>query len=169
MTANQNIFDFVQISQSGELLKITVDDKKIANRNAIVKVEIAMPELKSLILNHGDMQAAVASDCTSFNADIGDDSKLNIDLQSGPAFFKVSSSSEVTVSGSASELTADISGDSNFNCSLKSARQTVRISSASDVILRGETQDLQVDISGDSALDLDQQVSAASLQNVFSQ
>ena len=101
LTANQNIFEFIQITQTGELLKITVDNQKIANRDAVVKVEIAMPELKSLKLDHGDVQAEVASTTSNFNADIGDDSKLNIDLQSGPTFFKVSSSSEVTVSGSA--------------------------------------------------------------------
>jgi hypothetical protein len=65
--ANQNIFDFIQFSQSADLLKISIDDKKIANRDAVIKIEIAMPQMKSLKVNHANLRATVANVSESFN------------------------------------------------------------------------------------------------------
>jgi hypothetical protein len=164
LLANQNIFDFIAVSQSGDTLKIRINRNKIATDEATIKFSVSLPELAGLKLNSGILRANVNSPSHDFEADISGASKLNIVLQTGPAEFKVSSSSDAVVSGSASNLKAEVSGASTFKSDLQGTNAIYLVTGSSDVITKGKLQSLAADISGASTLDLDMQVQKADLK-----
>ena len=154
ITANENIFDFIHISQSGKSLKVLIDRNRIGNENATLNIKIGMPQLEGLKLSGGVMRANVFSSAADFAANVSGSSKLTIDMQTGKTSFNIGSSSVVIASGSVGDLQAQVSGSSRFTSNVNSTSLTYVISSSSDVVTNGTTGALNAEVSSSSSLDM---------------
>jgi hypothetical protein len=138
VTADDNIFDYLNVAKSGETLKIWLKSGySYSNHTAIA--EISMPQLYQLDFSgatHGVVQGFSSSH--DFNLELSGASSLNInDMTAGNLRVNISGASSVTGS-----ILAD--GDARFD-----------ISGASSVSLSGSADDLDADASGASHLGLD--------------
>ena len=135
ITADDNIFDYLNVSKSGETLRIWLRSG-YHYRNYTARAEITMPELYRLELsgatsgNIGGFSSAHdfilgLSGASSLNIsdmtagdirfDLSGASSLNGSITAdGNARFEVSGASSVTLSGSANDLNADVSGASHL-------------------------------------------------------
>ncbi len=155
ISTNNNLFEFIQVSKSGDSLRIVLDKSKITTSEAVIKARVSMPELNGLKLSGGITRAKAFSSAPEFNAVVSGASRLNLDLQAGKAVLKISSSSDVTAGGRVSELTASVSSASTFNCDLEVEQVDLDISSSSDVILNGSSQKVKAGVFNASTLNLD--------------
>ena len=138
VTADDNIFDYLNVAKSGETLKIWLKSGySYGNHTAIA--EISMPQLYQLDFSgatHGIVRGFSSSH--DFNLELSGASSLNInDMTAGNLRFGISGASSVT-----GNIVAD--GDAHFN-----------LSGASSVSLSGSADDLDADASGASSLGLD--------------
>lgn len=133
ITADDNLFDYIQVSKSGSTLKIGVEPT-VMFRSATHRAEITMPELFALELSgasHGtvtgfesvddldievsgasslDIEGIVAGD---LRFDISGASKLTGDVDAGDVDFDVSGASTVRLQGMAADMELELSGASN--------------------------------------------------------
>jgi hypothetical protein len=152
--ANENIFEYIHVSQSDKNLKVLIDRNRVGTREATLNVKIGLPELEGLKLSGGILRANVFSSAAEFNAAVSGSSKLSVDMQTGKANFNIGSSSNVTASGSASDLRAEVSGSSRFTNNVKASSLTYVVSSSSDVITSGTTGLLNAEVGSSSSLDM---------------
>lgn len=137
ITADDNLFDFIQVSKTGETLKIRLQSG-YNYQSVTTRAKITMPELRGLGLS-GAAQATVVGFSSS------EDSKFDL---SGASSLDMSDMStddiKISLSG-ASWVTGDItaSGDAQFN-----------LSGASRVELDGSANDMLIKASGASHLEL---------------
>ncbi len=165
ITANANIFDYIDVSSSGETLKIIVNRLKIASESATLKIAIAAPDLAGISVTDVNMTAKVASSAREFSAEVSDTGRLDIDMQTGNAKLKVRSSSTVIASGSAGDFNAEVAGASTLDMSnLQTGSTTLHVSSSSGVTHSGVARDYNVDLSGASNLHLDVQAEKVTLE-----
>jgi hypothetical protein len=153
--ANENIFEYIHISQSDKNLKILIDRNRIGTNEAVLNVKIGLPELEGMKLSGGILRANVFSSAAEFNCAVTGSSKLTVDMQTGKANFDIGSSSNVTANGSASDLRAEVSGSSRFTNNVKASSLTYIISSSSNVITSGTTGLLNAEVGSSSSLDMD--------------
>jgi hypothetical protein len=137
ITADDNIFDYMDVSKSGETLKIRLKSGySYISYTAIA--EITMPELYRLDFSgatHGSVQGFSSSH--DFGLALSGASSLDIaDMAAGGIEFEVSGASHLTGSITADDAEFDISG-------------------ASSVTLSGSANDLDANVSGASRLEIE--------------
>ncbi len=137
ITADDNLFDYIQVSKSGETLKIKLEwGYNYPSYTAIAK--ITMPNLRGLSLS-GASQAIVEdfSSSQSFSADLSGASTLDMsNMSAGDIKLNLSGASRVKGNFTAS-------GGADFD-----------LSGASTVELDGSANDMLVEASGASRLKL---------------
>jgi len=138
VTADDNIFEYLSVAKSGEMLKIRLKSGySYSNHTAIV--EISMPQLYAVEFSgatSGSVQGFSSSH--DFEVELSGASSLYItDMETGAIDFDASGASSIT-----GNITAN--GDAGLN-----------ISGASSVILSGSADDLNADVSGASKLGFD--------------
>jgi len=173
VTMDDNLFEYLEISRSGNRLKISMDgDTRYSY--ADILVEITMPEVDGVDFSGAvsgslsgftsqrplEIRMSGASDITVDDMVAGD---LALDISGasslkGTAYiedgdFEISGASIITLRGSGDLIVADVSGASglrtgNFNA----ANMDVRLSGASNGVIY-TTGTLDVDLSGASHLD----------------
>lgn len=137
ITADDNIFDNINVSKSGETLRIWLRSG-YHYRNYTARAEITMPQLHRLELS-GATSGTIEgfSSAHDFILELSGASSLNIsDMSAGDIRFDISG---------ASSLTGSITADGNAGLDL---------SGASSVTLSGSANDLDADASGASHLGL---------------
>jgi hypothetical protein len=165
ITANANIFDYIDVSSSGKTLKIAINRLKIASEAATLKIAIGAPDLAGISVTDVNMTAKVASSAPEFAAEVSDTGWLDIEMQNGNTRLKVRSSSTAIAHGSAGDFTAEVSGASTLDINnLQTGSTTLHASSSSGVTHTGITQDYNVELSGASNLHLDVQAQKVSLE-----
>ena len=136
ITADDNLFDYIQVSKSGETLKIKLKSgRSYHSCTAIAK--ITMPELRGLDLS-GATRGTVSGFSSTENIDLevsGASSLDLVEISAGDVKFDISGASKVT-----GDITA---GDADFD-----------VSGASTVQLEGSASDIVVDASGASRVKL---------------
>ena len=137
ITADDNIFNYMDVSKSGETLKIRLKSGySYTSYTAIA--EITMPELYRLDFSgatHGSVQGFSSSH--DFGLELSGASSLDIaDMAAGDIKFEVSGASHLTGSITADDAEFDISG-------------------ASSVTLSGSANDLDANVSGASRLEIE--------------
>lgn len=132
ITADDNLFDYIQVSKEGTTLKIRL---KMAQYIATTtRAEITMPQLRSLELSGATrgtvsgfsstenlgMEVSGASSLDLMEMSAGDveleisgASRVNGDIAAGDADFDVSGASNVQLQGSANDIIVDASGASS--------------------------------------------------------
>lgn len=138
ITAGQNLLQKIQVTQTGDILKIRTDGWSINWwwGHTTPKVTITMPVLETLNLS-GASNGVISGfkSANSFTATTSGASDLDVDAETG--FFK-----------------ADVSGASNIKGRLVSAGADIKLSGASDIDLTGNGENIKLDCSGASTASL---------------
>ncbi len=137
ITLDDNLFEYLDISQSGETLTITMKPGNVFT-NVTQRVIITLPDLERLELS-GASQGNV-TDFTSLH---------DID-------FKLSGASQMDISGvSSPDIILELSGASSIDGSMTMTNGSFDLSGASSITLDGSAQGIRVDASGASQANLD--------------
>ena len=137
ITADDNLFDYIQVSKHGSTLKIGVKPA-VVFRSATHRAEITMPELLRLELS-GATQGVVT----------GFESMEDLDIA-------VSGASSLDLDGiMAGNMTVDISGASQVTGEVDADDVEFDVSGASTVRLQGTAGDMELDLSGASNAELE--------------
>jgi len=136
ITADDNLFEYIQVSKEGQTLKVGLKTI-IALWPATLKAEIAMPQLRGLDIS-GASKGIVSGFSSTENLDIqvsGASSVELVEISAGDVKFNISGASKVTGDITAGDAELDVSG-------------------ASTIQLEGSASDIDVDASGASHVKL---------------
>ncbi len=154
ITAGENIFDRIQVTQDGQTLKIQVNPGVFFG-TFDAKAEITMPTLNSLDISgasHGTVDGFNNAD--KFTAKVSGASLLELtNFKVGDVDFELAGLSHLTGSGTGGNLTSTVSGGSNLdltNFQVTNADVDLSGGSHGTVNLNGQ---LNVQASGASSLD----------------
>lgn len=170
ITADDNLFDYIEVSQEGETLKIQLTPGY--NYSGVtLKANIALPKLSGLYL-YGATKGTIKGFQSSndFDLKLSGASSLNVDMEAGDVKleisgatrvtgslrardieFEVSAASTVELVGSANKMTLTASGGSQLklaafpldraNVILSGASEaTIKVSGRLDVVLSGASK-----------------------------
>jgi len=150
ITADENLFNFIQVSQEGETLKIGLTQPMPFRT---LKAEITMPDLYQLSLSgatRGTVQGFSSSH--DFILNLSGASRLSGDITAGDAQFIASGASTIQLQGSADDMTVNASGASRVELAsfpVNNAQVILSGASRGTVNLGGR---LDADLSGASKL-----------------
>jgi len=139
VTADDNLFEYIQVSKVGETLKIGLKLLPMRPLFTTLRAEISMPQIYDLNLS-GATRGTVSGFSSTENLDIelSGASSLNLaEMSAGDVEFELSGASRVS-----GDITAG--GDARLD-----------LSGASSVQLQGSAGDLVIDASGASRVELD--------------
>ena len=135
ITADDNLFDYIEVSQAGETLRIRLTPT-YNYRGVTLKAKITLPKLSGLHLygaTNGTVKGFQSSN--DFNLQLSGASYLDIDITAGDTKFEISGATKVTGS-------------------LKTDDAEFRVSEASIVELKGSANNMILNASGASKLKL---------------
>jgi len=132
ITADDNVWDMVQVSKSGNMLRLGLEDEPLSVQGMTLEAEIHMPTLE--------------------RADLSGAGRLTGAMDTGDVRFDVSGASRLQLEGRAGDLRLDASGASDVDLSsLVVADADVEASGASKVTVHA-TGRLNIDASGASSV-----------------
>jgi hypothetical protein len=165
ITANENIFEFINVSKSGDTLKIMINGSKIGTNRAVMKAQISLPELRGMDLSAESIGIVRGFDSNQdFTARVSGVSSLDMDMKAGNTTLDVSSSSRASVRGSFSKFDAQVSSASNLDTDIQTENASFRVSSSSHVIHKGTSRDYKAVLSEASSLDIDSRTGITALE-----
>jgi hypothetical protein len=114
VTADDNVIDYVQVSQEGQTLKIRVGTIRSFTR-VTLKAFVSMPQLGGLTVS-GASRGTVSDFSSTEDLDItvSGASRVTGDITAGDVEFDVSGASTIQLEGSANDIIATVSGASLF-------------------------------------------------------
>jgi len=137
VTADDNLFDYIQVSKMGTTLKI--DLKTAQYIDITTRAEISMPQLRGLELSgatHGTVSGFSSTE--SLDIEVSGASSLDLaEMSAGDVEFDVSGASKVTGDITASDAKFDLSGASTAQLEGSASDIVVKASGASHVELAG--------------------------------
>ena len=115
VTADDNIIDYVQVSQVGQTLKIGLRTVTWFGP-ATLRASVTMPQLHGLTAS-GASRGTVSDFSSTEDLDItvSGASEVTGDITAGDVDFDISGASTIQLEGSANDMVADVSGASDFN------------------------------------------------------
>jgi len=152
VTADDNVIDYVQVSQDGQTLKIRVGTVPTLRR-ATLKASVTMPQLGGLTVSGAsrgtvyDFNSTEAVDITVSGA-----SRVIGDITAGDVEFHIDGASTIQLEGSANDMTARVSGASRFSLddfTVNNANVNISGASTGTINLDGR---LDANVSGASTL-----------------
>jgi hypothetical protein len=152
VTADDNIMDYVQVSQDGQTLKIGLGTITWFGP-VTLRASVTMPELGGLEIS-GASRGTVSDFSSTDDLDItvSGASRLSGDITAGDVEFDISGASTIQLEGSANDIDADVSGASSLNLddfTVNNANVDLSGASSGTIKLNGR---LDADISGASRL-----------------
>ncbi len=154
ITAGERVFDRIEVTQTGDTLKIDVQPGLALFGIVNAKAEITLPTLDNLTLSGATKGAmdGFTSD-TSFVTKISGASSLDTtNTNLGGLNVELSGASRLTAQGTGGDLTCDVSGASNLDLeNFQVNNANVVLSGASHAVVN-PTGTLNVDASGASSL-----------------
>ena len=151
ITADDNLFDYIQVSQQGTTLKIGL--KPASYTATTTKAEITMPQLRGLELS-GATRGTASGFSSTENLDIEVSGASSLELEqmsAGDVDFDISGASKVSGDLTASDVELDVSGASTAQLEGSASDMTAGISGASHVKFAGfPVNNADVNLSGAS-------------------
>jgi hypothetical protein len=152
ITADDNLFDYIQVSRYGSTLKINVRPS-VLFLSATHRAEITMPELAGLELSgvtHGTVTGFESTE--DLEIEISGASSLDLDeIIAGNVTFGVSGASRVTGAVDAGDIEFDVSGNSSIRLQGVAGDIELNLSGASNAELEDlPVNDADVNLSGAS-------------------
>jgi hypothetical protein len=114
VTAEQKDFEVITVEQHGKSLRIYINRNNYRLRTDI-RIEISMPDLRSLDLSGGAMANVNMSTSGNFEADLSGGAVLKGNLECRNTSLSLSGGSKVDLKGSGGNIELDGSGGSTFN------------------------------------------------------
>jgi hypothetical protein len=130
VTADDNVIDYVQVSQEGQTLKISLGRAlRIGSvtfkiglgifpylGSVTLRASVTMPQLSGLTVS-GASRGTVSDFSSTEDVDItvSGASRVTGDITAGNVEFDISGASTIQLEGSADDMVADVSGVSSFN------------------------------------------------------
>lgn len=152
VTADDNVIDYVQVSQVGQTLKIGLRTVTWFGL-ATLRVSVAMPELSGLTVSgasRGDIYDFSSTE--DLDITVSGASRVNGDITAGNVEFDISGASTIQLEGSANDMVASVSGASRCNLgSFPVNNADVNFSGASSGTVNLDGR-LDADLSGASRL-----------------
>ena len=147
VSAHENLFDHLDIHQSGNTLYIGL---KLGHFNdADTMVTVTMPQLNKLVVS-----GACNGNATGFDSNDGLEitvsgaSKLNMNLKAGQTGLDLSGAAKITGNLTSTDTRITLSGSSNLNMTLKTGKTGMDISGSSKVTGTLQALDSQFKLSG---------------------
>jgi hypothetical protein len=115
VTADDNVIDYVQVSQVGQTLKIRLGTVTWFG-HITLRVSVAMPELSGLTVSgasRGDIYDFSSTE--DLDITVSGASRVNGDITAGNVEFDISGASTIQLEGSANDMVASVSGASRLN------------------------------------------------------
>jgi len=115
VTADDNVIDYVQVSQVGQTLKIRL--RRVAFLGPVtLRASVTMPQLRGLTAS-GASHGTVSNFSSTEDLDItvSGASMVTGDITAGNVDFGISGASTIQLEGSANDIDANVSGASRFN------------------------------------------------------
>jgi len=152
ITVDDNIMEYIQVSQDGQTLKIGLRPA-IWIGSVTLKASVTMPELSGLDIS-GASRGTISDFSSTEDLDImvSGASRVTGDIVAGNVDFDISGASTVQLEGSANDMVADVSGASSFHLddfTVNNADVDFSGASSGTVNLSGR---LNADLSGASRL-----------------
>jgi len=115
VTADDNVIDYVQVSQVGQTLKIRLGTVTWFGP-VTLRASVTMPQLSGLTVS-GASRGTVSdfSSTEDVNIKVSGASRVTGDITAGNVEFDISGASTLQLEGSANDMVADVSGASRFN------------------------------------------------------
>jgi Putative auto-transporter adhesin, head GIN domain len=152
VTADDNLMDYVQVTQEGQTLKIRL--RGITSlQHVTLRASVTMPELSGLTVS-GASRGTVSdfSSAEDLNITVSGASMVTADITAGDIGFDVSGASLVQLEGSAADMVAVVSGASTFDLGdFAVTDANVKISGASTGTINLDGR-LDANVSGASTL-----------------
>ena len=152
VTADDNVMDYVQVSQDGQTLKIGLRTGTWFGPKTL-RASVTMPQLRGLTVSgasHGDVYDFSSTE--DLDITVSGASRVNGDITAGNVEFRISGASTIQLEGSANDMVARVSGASRFNLddfTVNNADVDFSGASSGTVNLSGR---LDADLSGASKL-----------------
>jgi len=139
VTADDNLFDYIQVSKQGTTLQISLGTASFTN--ITTKAEITMPQIAGLNISGASRGTASGFSSTdSLDITVGGASSLDLaEISAGDVNLDVSGASQVTGELTASDVDFDIDGASTVQLEGSANDIMVNADSASRVKLAGFT------------------------------
>jgi len=152
ITADDNIMEYVQVSQDGQTLKIGLR-RVIWLGPVTLRASVTMPELSNLDVS-GASRGTISDFSSTEDLDImvSGASRVTGDITAGDVEFDISGASTIQLEGSANDIDADVSGASSLNLddfTVNNADVDFSGASSGTINLNGR---LDADLSGASRL-----------------
>jgi len=152
VTADDNVMDYVQVSQDGQTLTIRLR-RFISIGPVTLRASVTMPQLHGLTVS-GASRGTISDFSSTDDLDItvSGASRVTGDITAGNAAFDISGASTIQLEGSANDMVAGVSGASRFNLddfTVNNANVNFSGASSGTVNLDGR---LDADLSGASTL-----------------
>jgi hypothetical protein len=115
VTADDNVIDYVQVSQDGQTLRIRLGTVP-SLRLVTLRASVAIPQLHGLTVS-GASRGTVSdfSSSEGLNITVSGASRVTGDITAGDVKFDISGASTIQLEGSANDMVASVSGASRFN------------------------------------------------------
>ena len=115
ITADDNIIDYVQVSQDGQTLRIRLGTVRWFGP-VTLRASVAMPQLLGLTVS-GASRGDIYNFSSNEDVDItvSGASRVNGDITAGNIEFDISGASTIQLEGSANDMVAGVSGASRLN------------------------------------------------------
>jgi hypothetical protein len=153
VTVNENLVESLDVSVSGDTLRIGLKPGVGLRGAATMKAKVTMPELSGL-----NLSGATRTTVTGFNSnlalngEVSGASTLRGDLACGNANFDVSGASKVELQGSAYDLKVKASGASTADLGSFTSRDTAVDASGASRVTVAASGSLVVEASGASTV-----------------
>jgi hypothetical protein len=152
VTADDNVIEYVQVSQDGQTLKIRLGGIP-GLRLVTLRASVTMPQLHGLAVS-GASSGTVSDFSSTEDLDItvSGASSVTGDITAGNVEFDISGASTIQLEGSADDIDANVSGASHFNLEdflVNNADVNISGASTGTINLTGR---LDADLSGASTL-----------------
>jgi hypothetical protein len=152
VTADDNVIDYVQVSQDGQTLKIRVGTVPRLGR-VTLKASVTMPQLGGLTVSGASRGTVYDFNSTEdVNITVSGASRVTGDITAGDVEFDIDGASTIQLEGSANDMVASVSGASRFNLddfTVNNADVNFSGASSGTINLNGR---LDADLSGASRL-----------------
>jgi len=115
VTADDNVMEYVQVSQVGQTLKIGL--RTVTWFGPVtLRASVTMPQLSSMTIS-GASRGTVSDFSSTEDLDItvSGASRVTGDITAGNVEFRISGASTIQLEGSANDMVAGVSGASRFN------------------------------------------------------
>lgn len=155
ITANERVFDRINVTQKDDALKIGVKWFGVGFNNARIEAKITMPELDKLTLS-GASEGTVRGfkSANDFETNISGASELDLDIETGAFTGVISGSSELNARVKSSSTRINLSGASDLKIEVITGSLEIISSASSETSGMAEALSTVFHLSGASSMEL---------------